>query len=123
MNAIEFVKKFGIDEAKKVVDYRDKYAKECHTYLFTKGGGSYSTSHSYTSDGLNVNVDDIKQIVEAFEIVDLFKSLDHAKSELTACEAAMHSQILVKLDVGIGYIDTKRVKKAIELVEKCNASD
>lgn len=123
MNAIEFVENFGVSEAKKVVDYRDKYAKECHTYLFTKGGGSYSTSHSYTSDGLNVNVDDIKQIVEAFEIIGLFKNLDHAKLELTACETAMHSQILVKLNVGVGYIGTCRVKQAIELVEKCNASD
>lgn len=106
--AIEFVKKFGWKEAQicllNCAMPQDKW--------FMHRGNLIECQ----------DFDDLKQIVEAFEIIDLFKSLNHAKLELTACEADIHSQILVKLDVGIGYIDTKRVKKAIELVGSVDGS-
>ena len=63
--------------------------------------------------------DDLKRLVEAHEIIKLFKSLDHAKAEAQACEQSKHSEILVKLDVGVGYIWLSRVKQAIEDVESC----
>lgn len=106
MNAIEFVKEYGVHTAKTIINSNPKV-----------------DVISIMDAGFCVGVNDLKQIVEAFEIIGLFKNLDHAKLELTACETAMHSQILVKLNVGVGYIDTCRVKQAIELVEKVNASD
>ena len=69
--------------------------------------------------GYGIDLDDIKRLVEAHEIIKIFKSLDHAKTEAQACEHSKHSEILVKLDVGVGYIWLSRVKQAIADVESC----
>lgn len=68
---------------------------------------------------LSFHTEQLKQIVEAHEIICLFKSLEHAKAELKACEKSGHSEILVKLYVGVGYIWASRVKQAIAEVESC----
>lgn len=72
MNAIEFVKKYGLDVAKDL-SYRDK------------------TSIGYLSvEHHSLNQDDLKQIVEAFELVMEHGSVEHAKkyaeSDYTAPE-------------------------------------
>lgn len=79
MKANEFVKKFWWDKAREVVVYRDKHAKKCNTYIFIGGNGGYSTSESYTTDGLNVNVNDLKHLVESHELVEQYGGLDRAK--------------------------------------------
>lgn len=89
MNAIEFVKKHGIDKAKDLA-CRDK------------------TSIGYLSiEHHNLNQEELKQIVDAFDCVMEHGSVEHAKkyaeSDYTAPEV---KQFLLK---------------AINLVEKCNA--
>lgn len=81
MKATKYIKKYGWDKAQKVVEYRDLHAKDCHTYIFT-GGGAYSTSHSYTTDGLNVNVDDLAKILASNKLVLLLDNLEEAKQIL-----------------------------------------
>lgn len=95
MKANEFVKENGIEKCKRILD---DLTDQGHNGDFYK---------------------DLKRLVEAHEIIKLFKSLDHAKAEAQACEDSKHSEILVKLDVGVGYIWLSRVKKAIADVESC----
>ena len=61
MNAIEFVKKFGLGKAKGVVA------------VMSDGVINY--------DGESVNYSELKQIVEAFEWVEKFGGLDGFKDE------------------------------------------
>lgn len=76
-----------------------------------------NTTENYADHCVNIN--DLKRIVESHEILGLFKSLDQAKADVAACEYAGHADLLVKLDCGIGYINTARVKQAIADVEAC----
>lgn len=102
MKANEFVKLRGIS-----------YCKD----LLIKADGCAAIQAR--EDNSRVSVDDLKRLVEAHEIIGLFKSLDHAKVEAQACEHSKHSEILVKLNVGVGYIWLSRVKQAIADVESC----
>lgn len=101
MKANEFIKNHGVGEAKRVL----QDARGC-TGVKLWGRYEFST-------------DELNQLIEAHEIIKLFKSLDHAKAEVQACEQSKHSEILVKLDVGVGYIWLSRVKQAILDVESC----
>lgn len=61
--------------------------------------------------------DDVKRYVDAYELVQLFKGIDRAKMELEACGLNGFEQILIKLDVGVGYVRKHRLMEAIQLVE------
>lgn len=103
MNAIEFVRKHGTGAARDLAN-REK------------------TSVGYLSvEHYGLGQDELKEIVAAFEIIGLFKNLRHALIECDTSDSAGHSQILVKIEGGVGYIDVLRVRKAIFLVEQCNA--
>lgn len=80
MNAIDFVKKFGIAKVKGIV------------FTMTSGFINY--------DGISVNYDDLKQIVDAFELVESVGGWNNATALYDEC------------------LDTD-LKKAIELMEKC----
>jgi len=102
MKATEFVKKFGLSEAISKVE-------DCE----------FLRAESFNWLGHEVNCGELKRLVESHEILGLFKSLDQAKADVAACEYAGHADLLVKLDCGIGYINTARVKQAIADVEAC----
>ena len=105
MKATEFVKWFGWN----ITKYNLKY------HL------NESEKLVYMDWILSVeDVDELKRLVESHEILGLFKSLDQAKADVAACEYAGHADLLVKLDCGIGYINTARVKQAIADVEACH---
>lgn len=91
MKAVEFVKKYGIDRAKD---------------LSCRG----KTSIGYLSvEHHNLNQDDLKQIVDAFELVEKVGGLDNAK---TFDESCMYC---------IEHLTTLgNLKQAINLVEQCN---
>lgn len=111
MNAIEFVKKFGVKEAKRIVEYRDNHAKSTHVFKFNEScidkgvisGGAYLYTKSYND--YSVSVGDLKQIIDAFDCVMEHGSVEHAKkyaeSDYTAPEV---KEFLLK---------------AISLVEQC----
>lgn len=94
MNAIEFVKKFGLDLAKRdVAAWQSGFIKR-EDFL-----------ENYGFDIL----DSLKQIVDAFELVDQWGGLEDAKLyDLSHCKSKPDS---------IGY----KLMKAINLVEQCNA--
>ena len=119
MNAIEYVKKVGFCEAKSVL-----LKSECHSevdvYLPDTKEFTY-ISVSPTDSCPYVGLKGLREIVEAFEIIGLFKNLRHALIECDTSDSSGHSQILVKIEGGVGYIDVLRVRKAIFLVEQCNA--
>ncbi len=77
--------------------------------------------HSYDNHegGVAFSIDEIKQIIESYEIIAMFKNIDQAKIEVEACESANHLELLVKVDGGVGYIYTSKVKRAIVVVEGC----
>ncbi|MER1952436.1 MAG: hypothetical protein ABS863_00365 [Aerococcus urinaeequi] len=82
MNAVEFVKKFGIDKAKDLA-CRDK------------------TSIGYLSiEHHNLNQEELKQIVDAWELVEKFGGLNESRK----------------------YVDNRilpELSRAINLVEQC----
>lgn len=114
MKANEFVKKFGWGDVIKFVGW---YGGDT-SFKFLKVKEQTISVHS-GDQPYDFHIDDLKRLVEAHEIIKLFKSLDHAKTEAQACEHSKHSEILVKLDVGVGYIWLSRVKQAILDVESC----
>lgn len=89
MNAIEFVKKFGFIEAKNTLD-------DC---IFLEAA-------FFNCLGFDICVSDLKQIVEAWKLVERYGGLEVAKT----CE---YSEDLdhVKYNVDLA--------KAINLVEQC----
>lgn len=118
MKATEFVKKKGYKTAKLIVDCwcdypeTDVYLPDMMEYTFI--------AIAPTENCPFVSLCDLKRLVESHEILGLFKSLDQAKADVAACEYAGHADLLVKLDCGIGYINTARVKQAIADVEACH---
>lgn len=89
MNAVEFVKKHGIKEAIKVVELHPV------STLINIGGSC-------------VSVLDLKQIVDAFELVESYGGLSEA-----SC--------YVFEETGEDCYYNKSLEEAINLVEQCNA--
>lgn len=102
MDAIEFVKKFGIDRVKLDLSIVDNHG--CNS-LFTE---DFSKQ--------------LKQILDAFEFVEKNNGLNPSKNTLKL----LQSSIDIGLYHGINDVDAKteipKLKQAIELVEKCNES-
>lgn len=106
MNAIEFVKKFGLDLVKRDVEAWQ--------------GGFIKREDFLEHYGFDI-LDDLKQIVDAFELVEtglpelkkvMFsnsKDLDYVKNWILT----VSDKLLTEKGV--------RLKQAINLVEKCNA--
>lgn len=88
MNAIGFVKKHGIKEAIKVV-------------------GLHPVSTLINIDGSCVSVLDLKQIVEAFELVEAWGGIDKTKDRI---DWAIVNKNFYAADM---------MKHAINLVEQC----
>lgn len=90
MRAIEFVKKFGLGDAREYLD----------------GAGFWRTDLT----PIIVNMDDLKQIVDAWELVEKVGRLDNAKTFDDGCMYC------------IDHLTTLgNLKQAIKLVERCNA--
>ena len=98
VNAIEFVKKYGWGEA--ILNY-----SSCkHQYYFHYNGH------------IEVYVADLKQIVDAFNLVESFGGLFQAKVTL------YKEGFTGGAECGNELIEDDVLKQAIELVEKCNES-
>lgn len=93
MDAIEFVKKFGIDSVKLDLSIVDNHG---YNSLFTE---DFSKR--------------LKQILDAFELVEKRGGLAGAKAV---------EQQYWNSGVGSAMIISMELKQAIELVEKCNES-
>ena len=114
MKANDFIKIFGVSEAKGIVNYRDKHASRTHVYKFNKscvdkvklGGGAYLYTKSYGE--WSVSVDDLKRLVESHELVEKLGSLESAKKEL------QRQSILRWINP-----ETERLRAAIADVESC----
>lgn len=103
MGAIEFVKRYGIDHAKYVLS---------------------------ASVVVPITHGDLKQIVEAFELVEKAGGLDESKSILGNVNPWSRGYNIISNTYFGGDIFSDEQEfyisdllKAIELVEKCNASD
>lgn len=90
MKAIEFVKKYGIEEAIKVINL-------------------FPNSTLINIGGSCVSVSDLKQIVDAFELVDRFGGYDSVLNMINnpTCFGDSNFEIEIKLN------------EAINLVEQC----
>ena len=91
MNAVEFVKECGIDVARRTLGNAVGFGCS-RVYLF---GGKYI-----------FRTDDLKQIVDAWELVESYGGVDMAKRFF---------------DENIKCSDSDVLEKAINLVEQCNA--
>ena len=89
MDEIKFVKQNGIEMAKQIVDL-------------------FPMSTLISIDGIGVSISDLKQIVNAFELVDRFGGIKEAKR--------------VHYDEFLRDINWNNLQKSINLVEKCNES-
>lgn len=86
MNAIEFVKQNGIEKVRQIVDL-------------------FPVSTLINIDGIGVSVSDLKQIVNAFELIDRFGGLREAKR--------------VHYDEFRSDINWNSFQKSMNLVEQC----
>lgn len=102
MNAVEFVKKYGLEESAKITNESIEFGKNVFYDL--------SDELYYGSDfGGRICVNDLKQIVDAWELVEFYGGLDGAKGEYFEI---VHS----------GKYDKHSptdIAKAINLVEQC----
>ena len=77
----------------------------------------------YCGDGAYFHINQLKKIVDAFEFVEKNNGLNASKNTLKL----LQSSIDIGLNHGINDVDAKteipKLKQAIELVEKCSASD
>lgn len=97
MNAVEFVRKFGVEESAKIANESVEFGKNVFYDL--------SDELYYGSDfGGRICVNDLKQIVDAFELVDKLGGLDKAKTYVP------------------DHYKSERLKQAINLVEQVNES-
>lgn len=103
MDAIEFVKEFGLDTTKQAV-YRDTapYAKAVCVY---NGKITFSVSIGGPEWVL---IEDLKQIVDAFDLVKKFGGLHMAKADIMDLDGFENDSPY--------WIN---VKKATNLVEQC----
>lgn len=123
MNAKDFVKKHGWTAV--IAAVKNTTAEE--TAAFESKELKYLDDNNPML-GVNIKVyaipyNDVKTLVDAYELVQLFKGIDRAKMELEACGLNGFEQILVKLDVGVGYVRKHRLMKAIQLVESVDESN
>lgn len=72
MNAHKFVASKGIDEAKRVLE-------GAHWENIAYSNGHY---YSQSCSGNDVNMEELKQVVESFELVEQLGGIDSAKSRL-----------------------------------------
>lgn len=102
MDAIEFVKKFGLDKARGIIA------------VMSDGVINY--------DGESVNYSELKQIVNSFDLVEGKGGVEISK-EILETWAFM---LAVKAKVGrladLLAEDYDALKQAVELVEECNES-
>lgn len=96
MKAIDFLKKFGLEHTKYLIEDTELTEFAIHS---TCGGKYYQDT---------VSVSDLKQIVDAFELVDSYGGLKEAKEWM-------------QKDIDDEYWDdqSERRKQAINLVEQC----
>ena len=86
MNAIEFVKQNGIEKAKQIVEL-------------------FPLSTLISLDGVAVSISDLKQIIDAFKLVDRFGGIKEAKR--------------LHYDEFLMDINWNNLQKSINIVEKC----
>lgn len=88
-DAIEFVKQNGVEKAKKIVEL-------------------FPLSTLINIDGIGVSISDLKQIVNAFELVERFGGIKEAKR--------------IHYDEFLMDINWNNLQKSINLVEQCDES-
>lgn len=98
MNAIEFVKENGIDSTREKIDFLE------------------NRSRNKSEDKAQLLID-LKQIVEAFELVDKFGGFEKANKTLKKAYDNCSSIISIrKIGFECSYSD---LQEAINLVEQC----
>ena len=108
MDAIKFVKQNGIEEARKIVDI-------------------FSLPTLINIDGIGVSISDLKQIVDAFELVEYCNGLEDAKELLDEIDSErwvynLYTNTVISSDYSPCdnmCIKYDVLKKAIDLVELC----
>lgn len=104
MDAIEFVKKFGWEKAKEAITH----VAWCETaYCIRLKHGCFKSASDCC-----VDINDLKQIVDAFELVEKAGGIDNAKG---ICSVEDTHYLGCKLP------NCDDLKQAINLVEQCNA--
>lgn len=101
MNAIGFVKKFGVEESAKIANESVEFGKNVFYDL--------SDELYYGSNfGGRICVNDLKQIVDAFELVEAWGGIDKTKDRI---DWAIVNKNFYAADM---------MKHAINLVEQCS---
>ena len=102
MNAIEFVKTFGFIEAKNTLD-------DC---IFLEAA-------FFNCLGFDICVSDLKQIVDAFELVERYGGLIGSKKYLKFLQASIDIGLYHGLD-NVNYeTEIPLIRDAIACVEQC----
>lgn len=116
MNAIEFVKDKGLLFAIEVFQNSPDNFPEI---VVDSDGVSYGIGLVPFVGGYHILRDDLKQVVEAFELVDQCGGLSKAKSELKLLMDSLSMGLYHGIEGTCAEMKIPRLKKAINLVEQC----
>jgi hypothetical protein len=100
MKANEFVKKFGVERAKQIVNADDSV----HALVFA------TTKVSFL---------DLKRLVESHELVESYKGLHCAKNTLGLLQSSMEIGLYHGMDGVDAATEIPRLKQAIADIEAC----
>ena len=115
MNAIEFVKHHGINETQRIVSTYPNHTHVTDDARMFINSEVYKKSVPHFADSIDamVKIADLKQIVDAWELVESYSGLSMAKRQYScfanACESVGVNQSPRVLALG----------RAINLVEQC----
>ena len=102
MKANEFIKKSGINKAKKGLKLCIDSGKELHVI-----------------HGGKIDLDDLKRLVESHELVESYKGLHCAKNTLCLLQSSMEIGLYHGMDGVDAATEIPRLKQAIADVESC----
>ena len=115
MNANEFVKKFGWDRAKEIING----AGDHHRYFIAD---SISVTYSKYSDCFD-SIDALKRLVESHEMVERFGGLDKAKKSLETAYKRFTTKISYSVETDdktyLTGVFIEDLEQAITDVESC----
>ena len=111
MKANEFVKKFGWDRAKEIVNG----AGEHHRYFIADG---ISVTYSKYGDCFD-SVDDLKRLVESWELVESLGGVVKAESNLSSVRYNLNIGLFHGWDKLNMQFHAQKLLKAIADVESC----
>lgn len=124
MNAIEFVKHYGINDTQRIVSTYQNHTHVTDDARMFINSEVYKKSVPYFADSVDamVKIADLKQIVEAFDNVNKHGGLISSKKYLKFLQSSIDMGLYHGLDDVNYETEIPLMEKSINLVGQCHES-